>query len=396
MVEGVYLAVVALSPARSYTPKLHLGFFVMVRPADAEYMQRALELATRGRGLTWPNPMVGALVVKAGRIIAEGYHQKAGRDHAEIVVLKKAKARARGATLYVTLEPCCHTGKTGPCVEAIISAGIKRVVLGAIDPDPRVNGKGARILRKAGVQVATGLLEKEAVKLNEAFHYFHKTGKPFVTLKMAQTLDGRIATMTGDSKWISCPESLKYAHELRAESDAIVVGGGTVRADNPALTVRLVKGKNPYRILLTTSLSSLRRAKVVRDNRDYRTIVASSAAAIARHAKTKTGKNVMFWSLERSSDGLLSLKDLLKKAKSFGMRSILVEGGAHVATSFLGQGLVDKFVVVMAPMVIGEGLSSLGDLGIAKLANSITFREFQYERIGSDMVFIGYPRKRGK
>ncbi len=242
------------------------------------------------------------------------------------------------------------------------------MVFGAIDPDPRVNGKGARILRKAGVEVTAGVLAKDATSLNEAFHHFHKTGRPFVTLKMAQTLDGRIATRTGDSKWISGKEARKLAHQLRAESDAIIVGGGTVRADNPALTVRLVKGKNPYRIILSSSPDSLGKAKLIKDNRDFRTIVASKAGSISRFANTKAGKRVMFWSLGRDKDGLLSLRDLLQKAKSFGVRSILVEGGAQVATSFLKQGLVDKFVLVCAPILIGEGLSSVGDLGIAKLA----------------------------
>ncbi len=216
-------------------------------------MKMALALAWKGQGKTSPNPMVGAVVVKSGEVVGRGYHHKAGQAHAEVLALRNAAERARGATLYVNLEPCCHFGRTRPCTDAIIEAGIKRVVYSIKDPNPVVNGCGARKLRAAGMEVTSGVGEKEATHLNEIYLKFISTGCPFVILKTAQSLDGRIATITGDSKWISGPEALKFAHRLRAECDAVAIGAGTVKADNPQLTVRLVKGRNPYRIIIVTA-----------------------------------------------------------------------------------------------------------------------------------------------
>lgn len=368
----------------------------MVLSADAGYMRRALNLAAKAQGQTSPNPMVGALIVKAGKIIAEGYHHKAGQDHAEIVALKKAGSAAKGATLYVTLEPCCHTGKTGPCVDAIIKAKIKRVVFGTIDPDPRVDGRGAAILRKAGIEVTGGVLADEAVRLNLAFHYFHKYGRPFVTLKLAQSLDGRIATSTGDSKWITGKDARKFAHYLRAEADAVVVGTGTVKKDNPSLTVRLVEGKNPYRIVLSRSLDFPANSTLVAKNKDFRTIIASTQKSAERYSRTRHGKQLIYWSIRSDKSGLLNLKDLLEKCRSFGLRSILVEGGSELATSFLKAGLVNKVVTITAPCIIGDGLSGIGDLGIKRMKDVIRFGEFEYVQLGDDCAFIGYPKTKGK
>ncbi|MEW5796602.1 MAG: bifunctional diaminohydroxyphosphoribosylaminopyrimidine deaminase/5-amino-6-(5-phosphoribosylamino)uracil reductase RibD, partial [Candidatus Zixiibacteriota bacterium] len=243
-------------------------------------MQRALDLAAKARGWTSPNPMVGAVIVKNGRIVAEGYHHRAGLDHAEVVALKKAGTRAKGATVYVTLEPCAHVGCTGPCANALIRAGVARVIYSSVDPNPLVSGKGHKKLRKAGIAVERGLLRREAEKLNEAYFAFHRNGRPFVTLKMAQTIDGRIATATGDSQWISSPASLKLAHRLRAENDAVMVGMGTVRADNPALTVRLVKGKNPYRLIVGGRDPVPKSRRIFASNEDLRTVLAAPAKTI--------------------------------------------------------------------------------------------------------------------
>ncbi len=368
----------------------------MTETADASYMRRALNLAEKGRGWTSPNPMVGAVIVKGRKVVGEGYHRRVGEDHAERVAIKKAGVKAKGATLYVNLEPCCHTGRTGPCTEAIIEAGISKVVFSVRDPDPRVNGKGARILRKAGVTVESGLMRKQALQLNESYFAYYKNKRPFVILKTAQTLDGRIASVTGDSRWISGSQSLKLVHQLRTEVDAVVVGMGTVRKDNPALTVRLVKGKNPYRIILSQSLKFPRQCRLLDHNSDHKTIVATTPRALQQFSRTSKGRRqgLIYWNVRTNRDDLLDLHDFVTKAGEFGLRSLLVEGGGGVATSFLKAGLVDKYVIVMAPLILGSGVSAVGEIHTRKLADAISFDRYWFQRSGTDNVFVGYPRKR--
>lgn len=355
-------------------------------------MARALVLAARAKGRTSPNPMVGAVIVKNGRIISEGYHRKAGTDHAEVVALKKAGERAAGATAYVTLEPCCHTGFTGPCSDALIRAGIARVVFATVDPNPIVKARGGRRLRGAGIEVSIGLMRKEAEELNEIYFGYHRLGRPFVTLKMAQTLDGRIATLSGQSQWISGPETLKMVHRLRAENDGVLVGAGTVRHDDPSLTVRLVRGNNPYRIVLTGSGRLPKVAKLFQNNDDSRTVVASTAEGIAKLSRRQGFNGLTFWSLKPDRQGRPQLSDLLAKADAFGLRSLLVEGGAEVATTFLKAGLVDKLVLVVAPMLIGRGRDTIGDLAVRTLDRAIRLDRVSVHRIGKDVVVTGYPR----
>jgi len=337
--------------------------------------------------------MVGSVIVKNGRVIAEGYHRRAGCDHAEIVALKKAGRRARGATVYVTLEPCCHTGCTGPCTEALIRAGVARVIYASVDPHPMVKGKGDRRLRQAGIKVERGLLKREAEALNEAYYAYHRTGRPFVTLKMAQTLDGRVATATGDSQWISSPWSLRLAHQLRAENDAVMVGAGTVRADNPALTVRLVKGKNPYRIVVSSRGELPKNSQLLRGNGDLRTIVATSASGVRRLARMNRLKGLICWGVGRGKNGRLDPGDLIQQAAAFGLHSILVEGGSALATSLLKASLVDKVVLVLGPMIIGQGTPAIGDLGIRKLADGIVMERVSVERAGPDPRPDPSPRR---
>jgi diaminohydroxyphosphoribosylaminopyrimidine deaminase/5-amino-6-(5-phosphoribosylamino)uracil reductase len=353
-------------------------------------MTRALELAARGRGKTSPNPMVGAVIVKNGRVIAEGYHRKAGTDHAEVVALKKAGSNARGATVYVTLEPCCHTGNTGPCTDALIRSGVKRVVFASVDPDPRVRGRGARRLRQAGIQVTTGVLKQEAERLNEVFYGYNRNGRPFVTLKLAQSLDGRIATRTGDSQWISSPKSLRFAHELRAEADAVMVGMGTVRRDNPSLTVRAVRGRNPYRIVVTRSARFPKSCELLQNNSDLKTIVATTEERARRLVKSRQPVNLTFWDVKPAHNGALDVADLIRKAGEFGLRHILVEGGAALATSLLKAHLVDKLVLIVAPKIIGDGVDSFGDLGIRRLADNLELRSRSVRESGPDMIITGY------
>ena len=363
----------------------------MAGKADEIYMQQALDLAEKGRGLTSPNPLVGAIVVKKNQIISEGYHRGPGKDHAEIVALKKAGKKAAGAILYVTLEPCCHTGRTGPCTDAIIKAGIKKVVTPLKDPNPLVNGRGLRVLKKAGVAVETGILKYKATFLNDAYFGYHKNKRPYVMLKTAQTLDGRIATVTGDSRWVSSPASLSYAHRLRAEIDAIVVGMGTVRQDNPALTVRLVKGKNPYRIVLSRSLNFPPRNQLLNKNTDYKTIVVTTEKAAVKFGNSRKGKNLIIWTVKTNRNGMLDLRDFLVKANKFGLQSLMVEGGGRLATSFWKNRLVDKYVLITTPKIIGNGIDSVGDLNIKKLSGAIRFKDVSTFHAGVDNIFVGYP-----
>lgn len=353
-------------------------------------MKMAIRLARKGEGQTSPNPMVGAVIFDDNGVVATGYHKKAGGPHAEIFALQKAGDRARGATLVVNLEPCCHHEKTGPCTEAIVEAGIKRVVYAIRDPFPHVCGRGERLLKENGIDIISGVCADQATQLNEVYLTYVKTGRPFVVLKTAQSLDGRIATSRGESHWISCPEALAFAHKLRSRYDAVAVGSGTVKADNPFLTVRHVKGRNPLRIIVSSSCLPSKINLFTR-NDDHKTIVAAP-----RHIIDKgTYKSAITWPVRMQKGGKgLDLKDLLKQAASHGVASILFEGGGHLATSLIKQGLVDKYYLIIAPMIIGQGVSGVGDLGITRLSQAIRFAESGTETIGTDILFWGYPRKK--
>ena len=372
---------------------LSMGYFFMAAKADREYMARALELAEKGRGKTSPNPMVGAVVVKRGRIVGEGYHQALGKAHAEVVALRKAGNKTQGATLYVTLEPCCHTGRTGPCTEAILAAGISRVVYASKDPDPRVAGNGASILRKAGVDVVNGILKQETCDLNEGYFTYHYLGRPFIIGKIAQTLDGKIATLSGESKWITGRESRTVAHRLRGEVDAIVVGSNTVRQDDPELTVRHVRGDNPYRIILSANLTFSMKSKLIVANEDYKTIVATNSKSARLLARKKLSRIPIIWSLKTDSTGLIDPDDFVDRALDFGLRSILIEGGGKVLGSFLQAGLVDKLFVFTAPKVLGGGIDAFANIGNRSLSRAIELKRMHVEASGADLVISGYPAR---
>ncbi len=353
-------------------------------------MARALELAEKGCGLTRPNPCVGAVVVKGNRIVGEGWHRRAGEAHAEAIALRDAGRRAQGATLYVNLEPCSHHGRTGPCVDLIHEAGVKEVVYAINDPNPQVNGSGGKLLRQRGVKVRVGVLAKEASRLNEVHLCAHRHRRPFVILKSAQTLDGRIAARDGSSRWISGVESLRLAHKIRAQVDAVVLGAGAANIDDPQLTVRNVRGRDPFRIIVTQS-GQLRRNLRVLKNRDGRTIVATSSTALA-NALSKN-RWVGIWKLKRQGS-MLSLHELLQRAWENNIRSLVVEGGGRLATSFLKEGLVDKHVVVIAPVTLGSGVEAVGDLGATSINDTIAYKDANFSPCGNDMVFTGYPRER--
>ncbi len=356
---------------------------------DNYYMRMAIRLAGKGIGKTSPNPMVGAVIVKNDKIIGRGYHKKCGDCHAEINAINNAKGSIRGSTFYITLEPCSHYGRTPPCVDTLIKKGLKRVVIGTPDPNPEVNGKGIKVLRSKGIKVDVGILETECRHLNENYFKFIKSGIPYVTVKYAQTLDGRIATKTGDSQWISSEESRKYVHRLRAINDCVMVGAGTVTADNPQLTVRHVKGKNPLRIIVDSNLRIPIKSSVLTDDNPHLTIIATTSKAPARKitAIKKLGVEVLIVKKERN--GKVSFSSLLKELGKRGIMSVLVEGGSGMNTSLLKVNLVDKMIIPIAPKILGKGLEAIGDLNINKIKDAIKFSSFKTMKKGDDIIFDG-------
>lgn len=361
---------------------------------DEKYMRMALRLAAKARGRTSPNPLVGAVVVKNGRVIGQGYHRRAGEPHAEALALKRAGSAAKGATLYVTLEPCSHTGKrTPPCSPLVIKSGIKRVVVAMIDPNPRVSGGGIKALRFAGIRVETGLLEDEARKLNEPFMKHITTGAPFVTLKVAQTLDGKIATASGESKWITGEEAREEGQKLRDANDAILAGINTVLKDDPSLTVRIPGGRDPIRVIVDSRLRIPLNAKVLKQRSAARTIIATLANAPKTRIRKlqQLGAEVL---IARSSRGRVDLKDLMKKLGEKGIMSLLIEGGAEVNASALKAGIVDKAVLFIAPLLMTgrDALPSIGGSSPKKLKHAMQLRDIKVRPVGRDLMIEGYLR----
>lgn len=353
--------------------------------ADERYMKRALQLARRGMGQVSPNPMVGAVIVRSGEIISEGYHRRFGADHAERDAITRASKSVKGATIYVNLEPCCHWGKTPPCVDILIEQGIKRAVIGTLDPQPLVDGKGVQILRDHGIEVVQGILEEDARALNEVYFHYTRTGLPFITVKYAQSLDGRIATSRGDSRWISSEASRRFAHRLRAQHDAIMVGIGTVLTDDPQLTVRLVKGKNPLRIILDSRLRIPLNARVLQGEGE--TLILTTDEHDPKKVEAIQGQDKEVFVVQRGPDGRAELPSLMKILAERGISSILVEGGAEVITSLLRERLVNRMVVITAPLILGQGKEGIGDLGIADLERAIRPSSRQVRQIGEDVIF---------
>lgn len=360
-------------------------------------MAEALRLAEKARGRTSPNPMVGAVLVKEGRIIGKGYHTKAGAPHAEIEAFQNAQEDPRGVTLYVTLEPCCMHGKTPPCTEAIIQAGIRRVVAAMVDPDPRVSGKGIQQLREAGIQVDVGILEDRARRLNEAFITYQTTGLPFVISKFAMSLDGKIATKTGDSKYITNEQSRAYVHRLRDQVDAIMVGIGTVMADNPLLTTRLpsARGQHPHRIIVDTNLSIPLSAKVVTDLSEADTTIFTAEAVDRKKAEQLRERGVSIHSVAYDQHGRLDLRQIFEHLGKRNILSVLLEGGAKLNGSAFLSRLVDKVLVFIAPMIIGgkDARSPVEGSGIEALGDAVRLSQITVQRFGEDILVEGYVRK---
>ena len=347
---------------------------------DERFMKKALHLAVKGLGKTSPNPVVGCVVVKNGRVIASDYHHKAGLPHAEALALPKAGGEARGADLYVTLEPCCIYGRTPPCTDAIIRAGIKRVIAGTIDPNPKVNGQGLKQLKNAGIEVVDGVLEEECEGINRPYFKYARIGLPYVTIKFAQSLDGRIATRNGSSQWISSKQSRGYAHQLRALNDAILIGAGTANKDNPRLTVRLAKGRNPIRLVLSSSGKLKKNLKLFNDGA-ARTIIVTGN-------KTRVPDGIEVIRLAQKKDGL-DLHALLKILGKIGILSLLIEGGREIITSFIKQNLADQIIVVTAPLLIGEGINAIGELQTKSIDRALKIKATNYRQLGPDMMITG-------
>ncbi|MDI6727123.1 MAG: bifunctional diaminohydroxyphosphoribosylaminopyrimidine deaminase/5-amino-6-(5-phosphoribosylamino)uracil reductase RibD [Smithellaceae bacterium] len=356
---------------------------------DELFMKRAISLAKRGAGQVSPNPMVGAVIVKEGRIIAEGFHRCYGGAHAEIDAFRNATENVSGGTLYINLEPCCHQGKTPPCVEAIIAHRPARVVAGTLDPNPAVSGRGMELIARQGIATRVGVLEEECRHLNEVFLKYMETGIPFITVKYAQTLDGRIATATGHSRWISSADSLKFAHRLRGLHDAIMVGSGTVIRDDPELTVRLAKGRTPLRIVADSHLAIPLDARILQNQSAAQTIIATTDLADPAKRAELVGRGFEILSLGENAPAGVDLPKLLTALGKRGVSSLLVEGGAKMITSFLFAGLVDRMVVIQAPKIIGAGVEAVGNLGVNLLDEAIRFRSIRTRRLGGDLIMDG-------
>jgi diaminohydroxyphosphoribosylaminopyrimidine deaminase/5-amino-6-(5-phosphoribosylamino)uracil reductase len=361
--------------------------------ADVTYMQQALELATGGIGFVSPNPLVGCVIVKDGRIVGRGYHRRFGGPHAEVYALQEAGTQAHGAVLYVNLEPCSHTGKTPPCVEAVLAAGIGRVVIALRDPNPLVAGGGMARLQAAGVAVRLGVCEAEARRLNETFIHYITTRQPFVTLKSAMTLDGKIATRTGASRWITGEVARQEGHALRHASDAIVVGVGTVLQDDPLLTTRLPQGQgvHPLRVVVDSTLRLPLTARLTTVTADCRTLVATTERASGERQQHLEARGVEILRLPAYDDGRVDLEALFQALGMRGIASVMVEGGATLQATLLRRRLVHKAVVFVAPKIIGaDGISAIGVCGIETMEQAIVLHGITSRLVGEDVMLEAY------
>lgn len=357
-----------------------------------KYMNRCFELALKGYGFVSPNPLVGCVIVKNGHVVAEGYHKRFGGPHAEVNALSSAGRKARGATLYVNLEPCVHFGKTPPCADTIIEAGISKVIAGSRDPNALVGGKGFEKLKRAGITVHNAILRRQAERLNEKFYSFMKTGLPFVGVKVAQTVDGRLADYRGTSKWITSEASRREAHQIRAGYDAVLVGANTVAIDNPQLTVRFAKGNNPVRVVLDGNLN------VTPERRIFNTGASGTILFTSRRAFRK--KSSVVRKMHRQGVRVIPLDDgpdlnmqrVLRQLSVLGISSVLVEGGSRTISAFLSARHVNKVHCFVAPTLLGGGVNSFFLKNPRSLRGSIRLNDTQTRILGADLLLEGYPR----
>ncbi|MGC8667612.1 MAG: bifunctional diaminohydroxyphosphoribosylaminopyrimidine deaminase/5-amino-6-(5-phosphoribosylamino)uracil reductase RibD [Chthonomonadales bacterium] len=361
-----------------------------VSKEDVRWMRRALRLAAKG--FTPPNPMVGCVLVRDGVVVGEGYHRCAGEDHAEVAALKAAAGKARGATAYVTLEPCAHHGRTPPCTQALAAAGVARVVAAVEDPNPLVRGRGLRELAAAGIEVQVSVLEAEARSLNAAFFHYHATGMPYVSLKCAMTLDGKIATRTGDSRWITGPKARAYAHALRARSGAVLCGIGTVLADDPLLTARIPGvPRQPVRIVLDAHLRIPLGSHLVRSIGDAPLWVATAVPSDDDRARRLAQIGVEILVLPADKEGKLFLPALLEELGRRGIISVLVEGGGQVHASFLEAQAAHRIHWFVAPRLVGgaDAPSPVEGVGVDRMSAATSVTGLSVRRIGKDLLLEG-------
>lgn len=368
-------------------PKETSGFFMVA----SDYMLRAIELAATARGKTGTNPLVGAVIVKNGLIIGEGYHHFYGGDHAEVDALKNTRESTVGAEMFVSLEPCCHHGKTPPCADAIIAAGISKIHCAMVDPNPKVGGNGIRILRDAGIEVTVGAYEREASQLNQAYIKYITTGLPFVTLKVAQTLDGKIADLVGNSKWITSEESRHRVHRLRSQSDAVLIGGNTARLDNPQLTSHGAGDKDPVRLVLSkrNHISDYRRLPT--NNDDGKTILVTGPSPAQNEHVGDEPFGIEVWRLPVDDSGNVDILELLRFAGKRQIMNLLVEGGAEVFSAFIRRNLVDKYLIVTAPKLLGNGKAWFAD-DSRRIDDALALRIDRTYTISADLWIEAYPR----
>lgn len=355
-------------------------------------MERALKLAARGRGRTSPNPMVGAVLFRGGDVVGEGFHAALGGDHAEVVALRAAGGAAREATCYVTLEPCVHYGQTPPCTEALIRAGIRKVVAATYDPNPLVSGRGIERLREVGISVEVGLLEREALQLNEAYFKYIQTGIPFIVLKAALSLDGKLATRTGDSRWITGETARDRVHQLRNTVDAVMVGIGTLLRDDPLLTTRLADdgGRDPLRVVVDTRGRLPLTARLFRSGSRAPLVAVGPRVSQTRVGQLRDhGADVMVLPL---GQGGISLPHLIRELGRRQVTSVMIEGGGRLATAALHAGIVDKLVLMLAPILIGgkKAPTLLQGEGIEKLSEAFRIQQMTVQRLADDVVIEGY------
>jgi diaminohydroxyphosphoribosylaminopyrimidine deaminase / 5-amino-6-(5-phosphoribosylamino)uracil reductase len=355
---------------------------------DESYIKLCIEVAKKGMGKVSPNPLVGCIIIKNERIIGAGYHEKFGNNHAEVNAIEKAKESVEGATLYTNLEPCSHYGKTPPCVDYIIEKKIKKVIIGTLDMNPIISGKGVKKLKAAGIDVKVGILENECIELNKFFFKYIVKKLPYVSLKAAQTIDGKIADKNGDSHWISSLQARKYVHSLRSRYDAVMIGAGTVIKDDPRLTVRLVEGRNPKRIIIDTNLKLKLNHKLFHKNPDKNLILVTSKKSANKKRRVSKlqsmGVTVMF--AKDEGDDRINLKSALRELRKVGIASVLVEGGSGMFTSFISENLFDDIFLFISPKLLGCGVSLVGDLGIKNLKNSVKVKINSFEKVGDDIL----------
>ena len=363
---------------------------------DEIFMKQAIRLARKGLGSTSPNPLVGALVVKDGQIIGSGYHKRAGAPHAEIEALSKAGKGAKGSTLYANLEPCNHYGRTPPCTKTILESSVSKIVVGMSDPNPNVTGGGCKFLRSKGVEVKCGVLEEECTRLNEVYIKYATKGKPFVILKGALTLDGWIATQTGNSKWITNEKSRRFVHILRKRVDAIMVGVGTLISDNPLLTPYLAgrSDREPVRVIADTNLRVPIQSRVFNSGTSALTIIAAGSNIKNSKRKTIEGLGARVINCQMR-DGRIDLADLLDKLAEMSISSVLVEGGASIFSSIIREGLVDKFYIFLAPKILGgdNGVPFTRGPGCDIIKDCMTLKVLMVRRFDDDIVIEAYPQR---